>query len=42
MSLPYSSSTPAEDPAKLEECFAAPGAAIRNLLEREISSRATS
>ena len=32
MSLPYSSSTPAEDPAKLEECFRA-GAAIRNLLE---------
>jgi len=35
MSLPYSSSTPAEDPAKLEECFAA-GAAIRELLERDI------
>jgi dihydroxy-acid dehydratase len=32
MSLPYSSSTPAEDPGKLEECFRA-GAAIRNLLE---------
>ena len=35
MSLPYSSSTPAEDPRKREECRAA-GAAIRNLLEREI------
>jgi dihydroxy-acid dehydratase len=35
MSLPYSSSTPAEDPAKLAECFAA-GAAIRLLLERDI------
>ncbi len=32
MSLPYSSSTPAEDPAKREECFRT-GAAIRNLLE---------
>ncbi|CAG8463885.1 4260_t:CDS:2, partial [Acaulospora colombiana] len=35
MTLPYSSSTPAEDPAKLEECFNA-GYAIRNLLERDI------
>ena len=35
MSLPYSSSTPAEDPGKLEECFAA-GAAVRNLLEKDI------
>jgi dihydroxy-acid dehydratase len=35
MTLPYSSSTPAEDPRKLEECFAA-GAAVRELLEREI------
>jgi dihydroxy-acid dehydratase len=35
MSLPYSSSTPAEDPAKLAECHAA-GAAIRTLLERDI------
>jgi dihydroxy-acid dehydratase len=35
MSLPYSSSTPAEDPGKREECRAA-GAAIRNLLEQEI------
>ena len=35
MSLPGSSSTPAEDPAKLEECMRA-GAAIRVLLEREI------
>src|ERR1035438_6908107 len=32
MSLPYSASTPAEDPLKLAECFAA-GAAIKNLLE---------
>ena len=35
MSLPYSSSIPAEDPAKLDECFRA-GAAIRNLLENDI------
>jgi dihydroxy-acid dehydratase len=35
MSLPYSSSTPAEDPAKLVECYEA-GAAIRNLLEKDI------
>ncbi len=32
MSLPYSSSLPATDPDKLQECFDA-GAAIRNLLE---------
>jgi dihydroxy-acid dehydratase len=32
MSLPYSSSIPADDPAKLDECFRA-GAAIRHLLE---------
>jgi len=38
MSLPYSSSTPAEDPAKLEECRQA-GAAIRLLLERDIKPR---
>src|SRR5215471_6291067 len=38
MSLPYSSSTPAEDPMKLDECFRA-GAAIRNLLERDIKPR---
>lgn len=38
MSLPYSSSTPATDPAKLEECFAA-GAAIRTLLEEKITPR---
>lgn len=38
MSLPYSSSTPAEDPAKLEECLAA-GAAIRVLLEKDIKPR---
>jgi dihydroxy-acid dehydratase len=35
MSLPYSSSAPAEAPEKLEECSRA-GAAIRNLLERDI------
>ena len=38
MSLPYSASTPAEDPAKLEECLKA-GAAIRVLLERDIKPR---
>ncbi len=36
MSLPYSSSTPATDPGKLQECFDA-GAAIRNLLEQNIT-----
>ena len=35
MTLPYSSSTPAEDPAKLDECFTA-GTAIRHLLEMDI------
>ncbi len=35
MTLPYSASTPAEDPKKLEECFRA-GSAIRVLLERDI------
>ena len=38
MSLPYSSSTPAEDPAKLDECFRA-GQAIRTLLEKDIKPR---
>jgi dihydroxy-acid dehydratase len=38
MSLPYSSSTPAETPEKLQECFQA-GAAIRNLLEKDIKPR---
>ena len=38
MSLPYSSSTPAEDGGKLDECFRA-GAAIRILLERDIKPR---
>ena len=38
MSLPYSSSTPAEDPAKLLECFAA-GAAIKNLVEKNITPK---
>ena len=41
MTLPYSSSTPAEDPAKQDECVRA-GAAIRNLLENEPQARATS
>jgi dihydroxy-acid dehydratase len=35
MSLPYSSSTPAEDPAKREECRRA-GHAIRGLLEQDL------
>ena len=35
MSLPYSSSTPAVDPKKLEECFAA-GEAIEHLLEIDL------
>ncbi len=38
MSLPYSSSIPAEDPDKLEECLQA-GAAIRTCLERDIKPR---
>jgi dihydroxy-acid dehydratase len=38
MSLPYSSSTPAEDPAKQDECLRA-GQAIRLLLERDIKPR---
>jgi len=38
MSLPYSSSIPAVDPAKLEECRSA-GAAIRYLLEQDIRPR---
>lgn len=38
MSLPYSASTPAEDPRKLQECFQA-GAAIRNLLELDLKPR---
>ena len=38
MSLPYSSSTPAEDPDKLVECVAS-GAALRNLLEQDIKPR---
>ncbi|MBW2379374.1 MAG: dihydroxy-acid dehydratase, partial [Deltaproteobacteria bacterium] len=38
MSLPYSSSTPAEDPAKQEECLRA-GEAIKLLLERDIKPR---
>jgi dihydroxy-acid dehydratase len=38
MSLPYSSSTPAEDPAKLEECYRA-GQAIKTLLELDLKPR---
>jgi len=38
MSLPYSSSTPAVDPKKLEECLAA-GAAIKNLLQLDLKPR---
>ena len=38
MSLPYSSSTPATDPLKLDECFRS-GAAIKTLLERDIKPR---
>jgi dihydroxy-acid dehydratase len=38
MSLPYSSSIPAEDPLKLGECVAA-GKAILNLLEKDIKPR---
>ncbi|MCA9529612.1 MAG: dihydroxy-acid dehydratase [Myxococcales bacterium] len=38
MSLPYSSSTPAEDPAKVEECLAS-GLAIRKLLELDLKPR---
>ena len=38
MTLPYSSSTPAEDPGKIDECLKA-GAAIRVLLERDIKPR---
>lgn len=38
MSLPYSSSIPAEDPAKLDECFRA-GAAVKKLLELDLKPR---
>ena len=38
MSLPFSSSTPAEDPQKLAECANA-GAAIKNLLELDVKPR---
>ena len=38
MSLPYSSSTPAEDPLKADECFRA-GAAMQVLLEKDIKPR---
>ena len=38
MSLPYSSSTPAVDPQKLNECFRA-GAAVKKLLELDLKPR---
>ena len=38
MSLPYSSSTPAVDPGKLDECMRA-GEAIKHLLENDIKPR---
>src|SRR5207249_6682976 len=38
MTLPSSSSTPATDPRKLEECLAA-GSAIHELLERDLKPR---
>ena len=38
MTLPYSSSIPAEDPLKMDECRAA-GAAVRNLLELDLKPR---
>jgi dihydroxy-acid dehydratase len=38
MSLPYSSSTPAEDPLKLDECVRA-GKAIKTLLEMDLKPR---
>ncbi len=38
MSLPYSATTPAEDPAKMDECLRA-GAAIRKLLELDLKPR---
>jgi dihydroxy-acid dehydratase len=38
MSLPYSSSTPAEDPRKIDECVRA-GAAVKLLLERDLKPR---
>ncbi len=38
MSLPYSSSTPAEDPLKLDECLRT-GPAIRKLLEMDLKPR---
>jgi dihydroxy-acid dehydratase len=38
MSLPYSSSIPAEDPEKLDECFRA-GQALRTCLERDLKPR---
>jgi dihydroxy-acid dehydratase len=38
MSLPYSSSTPADSPQKIEECLQA-GATIRHLLENDIKPR---
>jgi dihydroxy-acid dehydratase len=38
MTLPYSASTPAEDPRKMDECFSA-GGTMRNLLEKDLKPR---
>ena len=38
MSLPYSSSIPAEDPLKMDECFMA-GKAIKHMLEIDLKPR---
>lgn len=38
MSLPYSSSTPAEDPLKADECIRA-GGAIKRLLQMDLKPR---
>ena len=38
MSLPYSSSIPAVDPGKLDECYRV-GEAVRNLLEKDLKPR---
>lgn len=38
LTLPYSSSTPAEDPGKLDECYRA-GLAVRKLLELDLKPR---
>lgn len=38
MTLPYSSSTPAQDPKKMEECLRA-GEAIRHLLQKDLKPK---